>query len=154
MISREKMEYLADFVLRFFNCRRVYSIDIVKDTDLDGLLNQVKVIKPSCKIKAKFEKEHGSEYAKKVQSGEWNLECITVVLESDKEPKFCIVVFKEPFSKRPRGNQMLNIIHEARHIAEYPKVTSEMEYGDLDILLLKEYLEERWKSEELIKLVL
>ena len=138
MISKEKMVDLVDFVLRFFNCKRNYSICILKDTSFKQFLDHMKTNVPS--FYDRSEEEHGVEFARGVQGGELDSPCYVMTEVNLEMTKSYIVIFEKCFNKFPRLLQMWNMIHEARHIAEFPNVPSDEECGQLDTMLLKEYL--------------
>lgn len=138
-----KTKEIVDFVLEFHNCRREYEIAEVPN----NALREIKDLREFCVKEGipepidTFKKEHGEkwdykEYLRQVSTQIFVIEEIG----ENPEPKFFILLFPS-FFKLPLIKQLRLMVHEARHIVDYPNILKPNK--SLDYALLKEFLRNR-----------
>ncbi|MGA3110578.1 MAG: hypothetical protein ABSE15_00915 [Candidatus Bathyarchaeia archaeon] len=141
-----KNEDVIDFVLKFHNCNRKYEIFVEPK---DALEFEKKIDKANIEITKKFGikpkafnhlKEEHNISKDAIEARELYLRTTraeTFVMDySNGESKFNIIVFP-PFQKLPLVEKIRVLIHEARHIVDYPTIKKPT--YDLDLALLKEF---------------
>jgi hypothetical protein len=145
-----KLEEPVDFVLKFHNCKREYEIFVEPN---DALELEKKINKANIEIMKKYgiktmatdclEEEHNIS-KDKIEERESYLRSTraeTFVMNYDNgESKFNIIVFP-PFQKLPLVEKIRVLIHEARHVVDYP-IVKKPNYA-LDLALLEEYLKQK-----------
>jgi len=136
MISKEEMEDIVKFVLRNFNCDRKFKF-FFEDLSPEEHFEKVKEVLDISERDDRFEQEHGTKY-KDTEKFKAGCYC-EVVLKDGKTPHFVICIHPKIFSKRPVWVQRRDMIHEARHIVEYPHISTDKESRNIDIMLLREY---------------
>ena len=139
ILSKSEIEEIVRFVLKYFNCDSEFKI-FFEEASQEEHFEMIKEILGISEIDHKFTEEHGKQWTqedrKKVPI------YLEIVLNKYKEPiNFVICIHPKGFSKGSPMAQRLAIIHEAKHIAEYPKTSKgDVSARDFEIMLLKEYL--------------
>jgi hypothetical protein len=154
-----KIEEIVDFVLKFHNCKRQYEV-------VESLKNALENLEDERKVLRKFnlpkqclhdidiiQLEHGKMSKSERESYLRNLPCmahfsvstdrretnfeLNHILSTAQADEFLIVIFPS-YWKLTMFEQIRVIIHEARHIVDYPQILKPNK--DLDYSLLKEFL--------------
>lgn len=153
MLNEEQIRDIANWTLRHFNCNRKYKVMIAEGNseDFSEWVKEKYGIDNLCI----FDVEHGrnpKRFTKKnspcqlliFNTKASKLEGQTIIQKG--KISFVIAIWKELFCKFPLWFQVKGIIHEARHIVEYPHIFTEEESGDTDFMLLKQFLDEKEKE--------
>jgi hypothetical protein len=139
----EKLEEIVNFVLKFHNCNREYEIYEDPTNPLELRKNMKKTDKELCRnpIYTDTHSEEHGVYGKDLQEHIKNepIEFL-VAVDGDGKPHFYIIIFPI-FWTLPYVEQLRELIHEARHIVDFPVINKPNKA--LDFALLKEFLRQK-----------